>query len=77
MDAPAVKPIPQIDTRPITTAEVMEWFARGREPKPNETTCAEVAARLTEIMPWSPGMRWRRADVNAPWLPEPDTDDRP
>jgi hypothetical protein len=75
---PAIKPIPAANSRPITTAEVSTWFARGRKP-PKEAQCAEIAARLTKIRwrddPPPPvigdGMRLVRADPDSPWVAEP------
>jgi hypothetical protein len=73
---PAVKSIPQTDTRTITSSEVMEWF--GRKPLSDEA-CTEIAARLTK-MRWASdlllpvledGMRWTLAAVppgEADWL---------
>ncbi|HEY4981610.1 MAG TPA: hypothetical protein VII24_06650 [Pseudolabrys sp.] len=60
MDAPAVKPIPKIDKRTITPAEVMEWSAHGRKPWPSEA-CDEIASRLTK-------MRWP-GDPDTPYMP--------
>ena len=76
---PAVKPIPQIDTRFVTPADVRQWF--GRKP-PSEAVCIEIAAGLTK-MRWSSdpplpvlgdGMRWTLAALpsgKADWLQLP------
>ena len=53
---PAVKACAEANARIITPAEVRAWFARGRKPPPDDTLCAEIAARLTQ-------MRWPSDDA--------------